>query len=106
MRLDPDVVHRWYVSVVVDPDRRSRDVVSGGAIRRVAAPQLEGVAEAERAHAYAGAGLWYDAFDQLSRWIAREPEAASLRRNRAALLEQVGLGELAQLDRVSDASSQ
>jgi hypothetical protein len=74
--------------------------VSGGSIQR--APTADPVATAapERlAHAYAEAGLWYDAFDQLSVWLEAEPHAAILRAEREALLEQVGLTEAARYER-------
>ena len=56
--------------------------------------QLGAQPAALRAHVLAEAGYWYDAFDTLSRWIVREPEAPRLRAHRAALLEQVELAPL------------
>ena len=80
------------------PARRARDVVSGGSIRY--APAADAAAPpARRAHAYAEAGLWYDAVDQLSTWLTAEPHAAVLHAHRAALLEQVGLAEAARYER-------
>jgi hypothetical protein len=95
VQLPPGVDHRWFVALVRDPERRSRDLVSSAAIR-YAPPDAELAARLadarERlAHAYAEAGLWYDAYDQLSRWLEVEPDAAILHAHRAALLEQVGL---------------
>lgn len=100
VRLAPGVNYQWFVAVVVDPARRARDLVSGGSIRYApeAAPQPAGAPE-QRAHAYAAAGLWYDAFDQLSTWLAAEPNAAILHAHRAALLEQVDLGGVARYER-------
>jgi hypothetical protein len=99
LRLAPGTDHQWFVAVIRDEGRRSRDLVSGGAIRYAPASaelaaRLAG-AEARLAHTYAEAGLWYDAYDQLSRWAAREPDAAILRAHRTALLEQVGLASVA-----------
>ena len=99
VRLEPGVDHRWFVAVIRDPERRSRDLVSSAAIR-FAPPSAEAAtrlatAAAERAHALAEAGFWYDAFDQLARWSTAEPESALLREHRAALLDQVGLAEAA-----------
>ena len=98
-RLAPGIAYRWFVAVVPDPERRSRDLVSSAGIR-YAPPDAElasRLADARErlAHVYADAGLWYDAFDQLSRWAANEPDAAVLRAHRAALLEQVALPEVA-----------
>jgi hypothetical protein len=99
VRLAPGVDYEWFAAVVSDPERRSRDLVARAAIR-FAPPSVE-IAERlaespeRRAHVYAEAGLWYDAYDQLSRWLAAEPDAAILRAHRAALLEQVGLASAA-----------
>ena len=43
--------------------------------------------------------FWYDSFDQLSRWIAAERDTARLHQHRAALLDQVGLADVAAFDR-------
>lgn len=99
VRLAAGVDCQWFVAVVRDPERRSRDLVSSAAIR-YAPPSDElaarlADAKARLAHVYAEAGLWYDAYDQLSHWIANEPDAAILRAHRAALLEQVGLAAAA-----------
>jgi len=99
VRLAPGVEYQWFVALVVDPARRARDVVSGGSIRYVAADPVANLPPARRAHAYAEAGLWYDAFDQLSIWLAAEPHAAVLHAHRAALLEQVGLDKVARYER-------
>ena len=56
---------------------------------------------ASRPALYAGAGIWYDAIDELSRLIAAQPENRELRIQRAALLEQVGLTEAAAFDRAA-----
>ncbi|MCZ4316718.1 DUF928 domain-containing protein [Comamonadaceae bacterium G21597-S1] len=102
--LQPETDYEWYVSAVSDTDQRSKDVTSGGAIRRVAAdPVIRARAEAAGATAapgvYAEAGLWYDAIAALSRLIERNPADARLRAQRAALLEQVGLPKAAEFDR-------
>jgi hypothetical protein len=106
VRLKPGVDHRWFVALVRDPERRSQDVVSGAAIRYAPpAPELSArfsaAPRARAAHVYAESGLWYDAFDQLSAWLAAERGAALLHEHRAALLEQVGLGDAAAFERRS-----
>lgn len=103
-RLRPDVEYRWYVALVRNPGRRSADVVSGAAVRYTpAGPELGGrlaaAAPGSVAHLYAESGYWYDAFDQLSSWLAAEPGAAVLHEHRAALLDQVGLGDAATFER-------
>ena len=55
----------------------------------------------QRAALYAGAGLWYDAVDELSRQISAQPQNRALRESRASLLEQVGLAEVAASDRAA-----
>jgi hypothetical protein len=102
--LKPDTDYEWFVSVVTDPEQRSKDLTSGGTIRRVApdpAVQTRAAAAGEREapRIYAQAGLWYDAIDALSRLIERNPKDAELHAERAALLEQVGLPDAAAYDR-------
>jgi hypothetical protein len=103
VRLAPGVVYTWFVAAVADPDRRSRDILAGGAIQRVElAPalrdRLEAAAAPERPALYGEAGLWYDCLAALADLIDARPGDAALRRQRAALLEQVGLGEIAKHD--------
>jgi hypothetical protein len=105
-RLKPGVDYRWFVALVSDPERRSQDLVSGAAIRYTPpgpeqSARLSAAPPARAAHLYAESGLWYDAFDQLSSWLAIEPGAARLHDHRAALLEQVGLGDAAAFERRS-----
>jgi hypothetical protein len=72
--------YEWSVALVVDPEERSKDLVTTGWIRRVPAPELpSGDAATRAAH-----GLWYDALDAAARDPAGRPALA-------ALLSQVGL---------------
>lgn len=101
VRLTPGVAYRWFVAVVSDSGRRSKDVLAGGAIERVEAPRELSVklASVPRDHLpflYAEAGLWYDAVTALSELIEAEPQNAALRKQRAALLVQVGLPEISE----------
>src|SRR5882762_5567016 len=96
VRLAPGVAYRWYVAVVPDPGRRSRDILAGGAIQRVnpAGEMVARVGQARREELpsiYAEAGLWYDALTAMSELIESAPDDAGLRRQRAALLTQIGL---------------
>jgi hypothetical protein len=97
--LEPGVTYRWRVALVPDAANRDADLVSAAALRRndANAGMLASAAPAERAHALAAAGYWYDAFDVLTGWIQKEPDAERLREHRAALLEQVGLSGVAAL---------
>jgi hypothetical protein len=84
------------VAVVPDPGRRSRDILAGGAIQRVnpAGDMVAKLGQARREELpsiYAEAGLWYDALMAMSELIESAPDDAGLRRQRAALLTQIGL---------------
>jgi hypothetical protein len=96
IRLAEGVPYRWYVAVVPDVNRRSKDILAGGIIERVPPPdglheRLARARSEDRPSIYAEAGLWYDALAASSDLIARAPEDGTLREQRAALLGQVGL---------------
>ncbi len=96
VRLAPGRAYRWYVAVVPDSGRRSRDILAGGAIQRVnpsgeMAARLGQARREELPSIYAEAGLWYDALTAMSELIESAPDDAGLRRQRAALLTQIGL---------------
>jgi hypothetical protein len=102
--LKPGVEYQWFVAVVNNAAQRSHDVLAGGTIKRApdaAAVQarIQQTSQAQRAAAYAEAGIWYDAIDQLSTQINADRGNRQLREQRAALLEQVGLREAAAFDR-------
>jgi hypothetical protein len=99
--LKPGIEYRWFVGLVVDEKQRSNDVVASGTIQRVEpSEKLKGAAAgAPRYALLASEGIWYDAIDELSRAIEASPGDAGLRRGRAALLEQVGLEEIAKFER-------
>jgi hypothetical protein len=102
-RLEPGIEYRWFVSIIPDEEQRSNDIVASGTIeytapdadleRRIAASD-----EREQAAIFAENGLWYDAIDSLSHAIENNPDDASLRALRAAMLEQVGLNSVAAYD--------
>jgi len=90
---------RWQVALK-SSEGGSSDLIAGGAIQRmlpdaVLTSELENAQTASRAHLLAARGYWLDAFAELSAWIVAEPNSAKLRAHRDALLEQVGLGALA-----------
>ena len=95
--LEPGVPYQWSVALIPDEAARSGDVVASGMIERIAMPadlaaRLAGsTSDYEQAIAYAEAGIWYDALAILSELIRENPDDATLRTQRAALLEQVGL---------------
>jgi hypothetical protein len=88
--------YRWFVAVVPDADRRSKDILAGGAIERVDVPEglkakLSQSANNDIPFIYAEAGLWYDALQSISDLIDTAPQNSELRKQRTALLTQVGL---------------
>jgi hypothetical protein len=105
VRLKPGVEYQWSIAVVPDPKERSSDVMAGGALRRVempaavAARRASAADKAELARLYAAEGIWYDAIALYSELIEQQPGDRGLREQRAALLEQVGLKEVAAWDR-------
>jgi hypothetical protein len=96
VRLETGVPYRWFVTIVPDSNRRSKDLLAGGAIERVDPPaglsaKLAQASKEETAALYADAGVWYDALEAISELLDRAPDDAVLRRQRATLLAQVGL---------------
>jgi Domain of Unknown Function (DUF928) len=96
VRLAPGAAYRWFVSVVADADRRSKDITAGGAIERVEMPEglKAKVAQASKSDLpslYGEAGLWYDTIAAMSDLIEAAPQDQALRKQRTALLSQVGL---------------
>jgi hypothetical protein len=104
VKLGTDRNYQWVVSLVPDPEQRSQDFAVGAWIRRSdPAPALRNrLADAPGAGAalvYAQHGVWYDAIAALCSQIDATPEDPTLREQRAALLDQVGLSEVAAYDR-------
>jgi hypothetical protein len=96
VRLAPGAAYRWFIAVVPDADRRSKDILAGGAIERVEMPdeikaKLAKADKSELPAIYAEAGLWYDTVTALSELIEAAPKDEALRQQRTTLLSQVGL---------------
>lgn len=95
--------YRWFVALVPDPGRRSKDILAGGIIERIELPEAVRVKLSQSdqrnvPHIYAESGIWYDTIMALSELIEANPNDMVLRRQRAALLEQVGLSQVAQYE--------
>jgi hypothetical protein len=89
------------VFLVVDPEHRSKDVLAGGAIERVASPEALAAklpSDDKRKAAYAESGIWYEAIATLSDLVEAAPQDKALHQQRASLLEQAGLAEIAEYD--------
>ena len=96
IHLAPGAAYRWFVAVVPDADRRSKDILAGGAIERVdlqddVKAKLAKASDKEVPFVYAQAGLWYDALNSISDLIDAAPQNQELQNQRTALLKQVGL---------------
>jgi len=88
VRLEPGIVYTWSISVILNPDTPSRDIVASASLLRVPSdPTFDTAARAapspRRAALLADAGLWYDAV----------AAAADLNQHTAldALMTEVGL---------------
>ncbi len=95
--------YRWLLTLAPNPNRRSRDIVTGAIIERVEIPEslrsrLFKTNREEIPHVYAWEGMWYDALTAISNLIVDTPNNPVFRKHRAALLEQVGLSAAAQYD--------
>ena len=96
VRLNPATAYQWYVAVMPDTGRRSKDILAGASLERVPVPddlvaKVSASAKADLPAVYAGAGIWYDAIAALNELIAAAPQDAALRTQRSALLREVGL---------------
>ncbi|HEY3197303.1 MAG TPA: DUF928 domain-containing protein [Nitrospirales bacterium] len=99
--LAPGVPYRWFVTVMRDREPSSRDVVTGAVVERVdyvEALYLTEAGHGDEVHRYADAGLWYDAIHEICSLIQAHPQEQIYRLQRASLLEQVGLSEIANYD--------
>ena len=113
VRLVPKERYQWSVALIPDTGSRSQDVLSSGFIERIERnelpaanqKQLERIEKANSAdnpRIYAEVGLWYDAVSALCDLIDTPLKGITLkelRQQRAALLEQVNLEEVAAYDR-------
>lgn len=100
VRLKTGVQYQWFVALVPDPEQRSKDIIAGAEIERVdlepgVRTKLEQAGKPNAPSVYAEAGLWYDALSALADLIATKPGDSLYHRQRAALLSQVGLKEVA-----------
>jgi hypothetical protein len=99
VRLEPGVIYTWSVSVILNPEARSRDIVASASLLRIAPDPgiesaLRGVSASQRTALLAQAGLWYDA-------VAAAADIEGFDRHAAldALMTEVGLVEPARYDR-------
>lgn len=103
IHLKPGTEYSWFIGLVADAKQRSSDVIAGGTIERreltaALKAKLAKTSPRQIPFVYAEEGFWYDSISSLSGLIVAHPEDAALRQQRAALLEQVGLGEIGKAD--------
>lgn len=100
VRLKPGEEYQWSISFVADAASRSKDTVASGRVRVAPLPDevARQVAASDPARSfalYAQAGYWYDALGSLRSLLAQRPNDPALLAAQQALLEQVGLTEVA-----------
>jgi hypothetical protein len=100
LNLQDNVLYQWFIALIPDPERRSKDILSGGFIQKTQPTgelreKLDKKDKRMGVHTCAEAGLWYDAFTATCDLIERSPDDVHLRQMRASLLEQGGLDQVA-----------
>jgi hypothetical protein len=104
LALEPDVQYRWYISAIRNPDSPSQDIVAGGMIERcefsTCLVEMEVDLNCDRQSIVRNAsrGFWYDSMACLCDLIDSSPSDQVLRRQRAGLLNQIGLAKVAEWD--------
>jgi len=104
LTLEPEVQYRWYISAIRNPDSPSQDIVAGGVIERcefsacLVETEVDLTCDRQSVLRNAVRGFWYDAMACLCELIEANPSEQLLRRQRAALLNQIGLHGVADWD--------
>lgn len=104
LTLEPEVQYRWYISAIRNPDSPSQDIVAGGVIERcefsacLVETEVDLACDRQSVLRNAVRGFWYDAMACLCDLIDANPSDGILRRQRAALLKQIGLHGVADWD--------
>lgn len=109
--LQANIQYRWYISVMKDPASPSQDIVAGGMIERCEFSECSILGAMttcthETVLASALKGFWYDAMACLCDLIDANPADTGLRKQRASLLRQVGLHDVADWDLVQSLAPQ
>ena len=107
--LEMDVEYQWFVSLTMDPNSQSKDLVAGGMIKRIVPGEelRQKLKDAQPEHMttiYSEEGLWYDALASISNLCETSPKDNLYCAGRQQLLEQVdlslGLLEIAKAEEV------
>lgn len=91
--------YHWYLSIICNPQQRSRDLVVEGWLRRekmnLANQKLANASVIDQAETYRQQGFWYDALGILAENLNSKTEQPIIRKKWSELLQSVGLGEVA-----------
>lgn len=92
--------YRWRVSLICDPNNRSRDIKVEGWVSRVVpdgslAQQLRGADPQTRVKLYATQGYWFDTIATLADLRCTRPQDATLASSWSTLLKSVKLSAIA-----------
>ena len=103
IRLEPGIHYKWFIALIPDSQHRSKDILAAGGMEFIEPSkkiktQLASAERSQAVYVYADAGIWYDAFFSLSSLIEKSPDDAGLRKQRASLLQQIGLIQAAYYD--------
>jgi len=106
VQLETNKTYEWFLTNSQAGPQTLDSDVTGGAIERIASPpelrKRRPTADARSIPVLlAEFGIWYDAVDSLSRLIDASPSDPALHRQRASLLEQAGLADVAEADRAT-----
>ncbi len=104
LKLEKGKTYQWSVSLISDPEHRSRDLIVGGMIQVDDVPvslgeNVRNANPVEATRLWGNAGFWYDAIGVISTNIQSNPSDAEMHNVRASLLEEVDLHMPAQVDR-------
>lgn len=101
IHLQQGLVYKWFIALLPDTNCRSKDILAWGAVKYIKISdelnaKLSHLDKAITPNLYAAAGIWYDAFAEISDLIETSTNNVKLKQRRDALLEQIGLPEIAQ----------
>lgn len=103
IELEELVQYRWHISMIVDPEARSKDIHAMAFIERIHAVENSIPPRDPSTYPYDGQpDRWYDVVQIVSDLIVAHPKDRVLRLIRASLLDQVGLDDVANYDRTQN----
>lgn len=96
VKLKPGVKYQWSITLIVDENHRSNDIISTGMIEKqdmdeALAAKLTKADSTEDVYIFAEEGYWYDAISLLTELIEKNPENQVFKQLRTELLNQIGL---------------